>query len=318
MVETDLKPPGAMTFGRGVGKPVVVARIGTLPPTNRIEFAGQSVLNVTSHLNALGFDPLLITRIGNDIEGRQVLRLLESAGVSTCAIQIDGSLPTFDRVSRRQRSDEPRCAWQALQPKPAVEAIQSDTTSLVYHGATAAESEPIQEVLNTIQTRTGMPFFVDVDLDRRSLPIHTVRRALLGVTWVRTEADLLPVLNEHPSNGRHSILSEARALQARFALEGVVAERHGLPLVAVCGDRTALSAVSLPADTTFLPGGRDAAAAALIAGVVLGWSEDVMIERAVQFACLAGGSALARGVDPNIYTIVQRHWQSREVNAARS
>ena len=130
MVDSDLEPPGEPTFDCGVARPVVVGRVGTFAPADGIEFAGQSVLNVTSHLNALGFDPLLVTRIGNDIEGHQVLRFLESAGVSTRAIQIDRSLPTFDRVSQGGRCDEPRCAWQALQPKPAVDAMQREENSL--------------------------------------------------------------------------------------------------------------------------------------------------------------------------------------------
>lgn len=308
-------PVNTFPLGHAEGQPVVVGRVGTLPPANGVEFAGQSVLNVTSHLTQLGFDPLLITRIGDDIEGREVLHFLDSAGISTRAVQIDDSLPTFDREPTKAPLEEPRCAWQALRPKPAVHAVDEDSSSLVYHGVNATQSEPIQAFLNTLQNKTGLPFFVDVDVNRRDLPMSTVRRALLGVKWIRTEADLLPVLNEHGENNAGSTPTEARALRSRFALDGVVADRRGLPTVAVSGDRIAHSTVSLPEDATFLPGGRDASAAALIVGVILGWAEDVMIERAVQLAFLAGGSALAHGVDPSVYSIVLRHWLGVEPTA---
>jgi fructokinase len=299
--------------------PALVGRIGTFCAPDGVEFAGRSVLNVLWHLQSLGFEPLLITRIGNDAEGRQISHYLEKRGINLAGIQIDDSLPTSGRTASSGEREIPSCAWEALDSKSAANVIDSIEPPVLFHGVTATSAGFVQKSLNAIQIRTAVPYFVDLDLGRIQLAADSVRRALLGVKWIRADAEQLPELgsDSQPSKSR-SVLEEALKVQARFALEGIVVEHNGLPILGIWPDMVARSSISPPADPTFLPGGRDAATAALIVGLLLGWRGQVMIERAAQFAFLAGAEAIAERVDPFVYSTVLQHWCESESNAVRS
>ena len=58
-------------------------------------FLGGAPANVACHLNELGRDATVISRVGDDELGREVLRRLHGRGLATDAIQIDtGGIPT--------------------------------------------------------------------------------------------------------------------------------------------------------------------------------------------------------------------------------
>jgi fructokinase len=275
-------------------RPAVVARTGTSLAPDGVEFAGRSVLNVMRHLHALGFEPLLVTRIGNDAEGRQVLRQLEKSGVDTGGVQIDDSLPTSEKTTGRG-FEGPSCAWEAFDWKPAVRAIDRIGPALLFHGVSATDAEPVRKALNTIQHRTAVPFFVDLDLADFALPTRTVRRTLLGVRWIRANAKhLQELIGESEASILQSVLNEALVVQARFALEGVVVEHRGLPTLVVSGDQIARGSRDTKRVGETPAQRRDAATAALIAGVVSGLPAHSLLKRTVDQA-LAFISASAGG-----------------------
>jgi fructokinase len=304
-------------LGDGV-RPAVVGRVGAFAAADGVEFAGQSVLNVIGHLHAMGFGPLLITRVGNDAAGRRIVRQLEDIGIDTEGVQIDDSLPTSGRTSQRN-PDNPCCAWEALDTKTAVSILRKIEPRLLFHGVASIHSEAIQQALGTIKSRIAVPHFVDIDLDRSTSLQKAVRRTLLGVKWIRVDAvHLRELIEDFEVTNSRSVLNQALAVQARFALEGIVVEHCGMPILGIWPDRVTRGTISPPAEPTFLPGGRDAATAALIVGLLHRWREDVLIERAAQFAFLAGTEPISHHVDPLVYSSVLEYWEAGKSNAVGS
>jgi fructokinase len=308
-------PPGAPSRVGGSfsashdRRPVIAGQVGTFFPENRFEFAGQHVLNVVWHLGALGCQPILLSRVGDDNEGRRALRILDAAGTGATAVQIDSDLPTMAGSSLDSAAEDPVCAWQALEISSAIPAIEREDPSLLYHGMTATESKNVRNVLNTVHNRIAMPFAVDLDVDRGPLPMRTVRRALLGVKWIRVRAEHVAELVDDPvQSGGASIASQAIAVQSRFALDGVAVEHNGLPILTACENRSIKNTESPPDDSTYLPGARDAAAAILVMGLLLGWAPALSMERAAQFAFLVGSTAVAHRVDPVVHSRLLRYW----------
>jgi fructokinase len=299
-------------------RPAVVGRVGTFAAADGVEFAGQSVLNVIWHLHAMGFEPLLITRLGSDAAGRRILRQLEDIGIDTEGVQIDDSLPTSRRTSQRDAGN-PCCAWEALESKSVVAILRKTEPQLLFHGVASMHNEAIQQAFNTIKSRTAVPHFVDIDLDRSTSLGKAVRRNLLGVKWIRVDAvHLRELIEDFEVTTPRSALNQALAVQARFALEGIVVEHCGLPILGIWPDWVTRGTLSPPAEPTFLPGGRDAATAALIAGLLYRWPEDVLIERAAQFAFLAGTEPISHRVDPLVYSSVLEYWGAGRSNAVGS
>jgi fructokinase len=299
-------------------RPAVVGRVGTSAAAGGAEFAGQSVLNVVWHLHAMGFNPLLITRVGRDREGRRIVRQLEDIGIDMEGVQIDDSLPTPRRASPRN-AGKPCCAWEGLDTKSVVAVLRKTEPQLLFHGVASMDNQAIQQALNTITSRTAVPYFVDIDLDRSTSLEKAVRRTLLGVKWIRVDAvHLRELIEDFEVTTPRSVLNQALAVQARFALEGIVVEHCGLPILGIWPDRVTRGTVSPPAEPTFLPGGRDAATAALIVGLLHRWREDVLIERAAQFAFLAGTEPISHHVDPLVYSSVLEYWEAGKSIAAGS
>ncbi len=55
---------------------------------------GGAPMNVAYHLQCLGIDTSLITRIGNDSAGRELAQILSSNGIPVSAVQVDEAQPT--------------------------------------------------------------------------------------------------------------------------------------------------------------------------------------------------------------------------------
>jgi len=60
----------------------------------RDEKPGGAPMNVAYHLKTLGHDPAIITRVGTDEQGQQLVTLLEKKDISTLFVQHDAATPT--------------------------------------------------------------------------------------------------------------------------------------------------------------------------------------------------------------------------------
>ncbi len=55
---------------------------------------GGAPLNVAIHLKKQGLNPLLISKVGNDKDGKKLLEFLRNSGLNTNLIQTDNTFPT--------------------------------------------------------------------------------------------------------------------------------------------------------------------------------------------------------------------------------
>ena len=104
-------------------------------------FLGGAPANVACHLNELGRDATVVSRVGDDELGREVLRRLASRGLGVDDIQVDdgsiptgfvvvtmeGSMPSYDIVQPS--------AWDAMEPTDDLIAAAED--AVVVYGSLA-------------------------------------------------------------------------------------------------------------------------------------------------------------------------------------
>ena len=71
------------------GRPVVVGEVlfDHFPDGSRV--LGGAPFNLAWHLRAMGLEPLLITRVGSDPEGAEVLETMARWGLDVSAVQLD-------------------------------------------------------------------------------------------------------------------------------------------------------------------------------------------------------------------------------------
>ncbi|MBL7775941.1 MAG: carbohydrate kinase [Saprospiraceae bacterium] len=114
--------------------------------------AGGAPMNVAFHANQLGLKASMISRVGDDALGRDLLQFLEKKAVPTALIQTDPALPTgtvkvtFSAAGSPSYEIVRPVAWDALQPDPTTAEQVRHATALVY-GSLACRTENNKKTL---------------------------------------------------------------------------------------------------------------------------------------------------------------------------
>lgn len=134
---------------------------------------GQKVLggcafNVAWHLAALGLNPYLITRIGNDEEGRVLQKTCEAWGLALDYIQIDDTLGTGKVIVDLANPNGPK--FESLNPVAfdeidflPLESLQVGKADLLYFGSFALRNSKSFEALKSFRKKFSRTF-VDINL----------------------------------------------------------------------------------------------------------------------------------------------------------
>src|SRR4051812_11452436 len=67
---------------------------------------GGAPLNVSYHLNKLGIPASIVSRVGNDLNGEKLIKLLENWGVNHDLLQEDAEYPTSEVIAKMNNGNE--------------------------------------------------------------------------------------------------------------------------------------------------------------------------------------------------------------------
>jgi len=292
------------------GRPLIFGEVlfDQFPDGSRV--MGVAPFNVAWHLRGLGADPLLLSRVGDDEAGREVLRAVADWGMDTSGVQVDADRPT-GTVEVRIEKGEPRFeimadqAYDRVDARAAVDAAVGNPAALLYHGTLALRSQSARETVASLLERTDASAFVDVNLRdpwwrEEDLP-SLVRRA----RWVKlNEAELEHLLRQGEDAGEPEGYL-IRNLRHRFDLDLLVVTRGGQGAQAIdADDREVFVAPSGGVEVVDTVGAGDALASVVIYGLLSGWPVRDAIERAQLLAsricCIRGATtrdeSIYRGV----------------------
>ena len=113
---------------------------------------GGAPLNVASRLSASGIDSTIISRIGNDQNGRENLSFLQDRKVNTNYIQIDSSYPTgtvivtLNKAGSATYEIEAPAAWESIEVnEDTIEAVKNSDAFIF--GSLACRDEKSRSTL---------------------------------------------------------------------------------------------------------------------------------------------------------------------------
>jgi len=267
----------------GAGRPLIVGEVlfDVLPEGTRV--LGGAPFNVAWHLQAFGLRPLMITRVGADDSGDDVLTAMESWGMDTSGVQRDDAHPT-GQVQVELDDGEPTFhilpeqAYDHLDGGLAVRSAGGSTFSLLYHGSLISRGEVSSSALDDLAREFEAPAFVDVNLRdpwwNREDVVASVRRA----TWVKLNETELGLL----AGG--SDVEAAKAFRGDHGLDAVIVTRGGRGAVVVDGDGIFEAAPPAEVEVVDTVGAGDAFSAVFILGLANGWPIELSLERAIEFA----------------------------------
>lgn len=188
---------------------------------------GGAPFNVAFHLKAFGQNPVLITRLGDDTLGDEVLGVMSKNGMETLGLQFDKSHPTGQvLVQMDDRGHHfdilPQQAYDFIQPGEVRMIMPSLNPALVYFGTLAQRNDTSERALQTLLLSTGALRFLDVNLRSPWYDEKTLRQSLRDANITKLnveELGLLAAMFALPGDEPHDW---ARQLIRQFALEQVV------------------------------------------------------------------------------------------------
>lgn len=266
-------------------------------------FLGGAPYNVACHLRRLGFRPTLISAVGEDVLGGEILDRAKANGLDTFSITVQPNAPTgIAKValapdgSASYTFPEPS-AWDRIDIGDTARTELAETNAIIF-GSLAARSEQNSELLESILDESNALRVFDVNLR----PPHIDRLAILTLSQkadvLKLNADELTFL----SNMEFSQGNLEGAVGAVASYTGVrkICVTFGSEGAAYFDGRKITTANAPQVDVSDTIGAGDAFTAAFVAGLVRGDEPEDNLERACKLgAFVAAHDGANPAYDPN-------------------
>lgn len=245
-------------------------------------FLGGAPFNVACHLRATGTPVAMVSRIGSDRLGDEVLRRAARYGVSTDLIQVDDALATgFVRVDI-DPSGNPSfeilapAAWDAIETSDDLLARAHNARAIVF-GTLAQRNVTSRETIRALWKTDALVVF-DVNLrapfEDRAIVADSLKRADV----VKLSEEELERVSEW-FNLKGDFEGRIRALAGEFACDVVCVTRGGEGAALLHGDAfTEHPGFQVEVKDTV--GAGDAFLAVLLAGLMSGATDAALLQHA--------------------------------------
>lgn len=258
------------------------AILDRLPHGDRV---GGAPINVAGHIRQLsgdlGIEAGVVTRLGRDAEGQQILARLQELGLGTHCIQHDPARPTgivhvsIDQQGQPGYHIESDAAWDFLEYNTELERLARNA-SVVCYGTLAQRSHTSRETIRRFLDEAPQAMRVlDVNLRQDFCTPATLQASLTHATFVKLSQDELPATSALLAKpvDRNDIDRQAFDLIHQFGLIGLALTRGPAgTLLYLDGERYEAEPICYPvAAHADAVGAGDAACAGLILGLLLGW-----------------------------------------------
>ncbi len=263
---------------------------------------GGAPFNLAWHLHAMAAAPLLITRVGADQEGAEIVAAMNRWELDTAGVQSDDRHATGTVEVRLEGTEPifavpPDQAWDHLDAALALAAVAGAQLRLLCHGSLVARAAPSRATVTAVRAASALPVFVDVNLRTPFWTVHGVLELLAGVRWVKLNEAELAALAPPAS----TLEAAASGLRERLGAEQVWVTRGAAGAFVVTAD--GVIAGRHPAEVAVVDtvGVGDAFSAVVVAGLLWGWSPRRTLTAALAFAARVCELRGATSSDRSLY-----------------
>ncbi len=295
------------------GRPVIFGEVlyDHFPDGNKV--LGGAPFNVAWHLRGFGLNPLLVSRIGNDEAGQEILMHMRDWGLAIQGIQIDAGHPTGVVQIELQDGQPaytivPDQAYDHISYSLLKDCLGQQFISVLYHGSLATRSEVSRDTLQQLVAASRPLRFVDINLRPPWWDPETIKELIAGAEWLKLNDQEMAELtgNETDSSREREVV--AREMLERYRLESIVLT-EGERGACIINDQKTMCGASAPvSDIQDTVGAGDAFSAVCLLGYSHGWDDQVTLGRALDFAasiCQQRGAIIH---DPEFYAGFLMRW----------
>jgi len=255
---------------------------------------GGAPFNVAWHLRGFGEQPRLISAVGNDVLGKDVLRSMEDWGLDTRFIQTKtdhatGAVTVSFEDGEPRYDIKPSVAWDYIDDRD-VAGIDTDN-ALVYHGSLVARNDDSAATLKQLAHHNKK--FIDVNLRPPWWQMEQVKELIQQAYLVKVNFDELQQLQPDSSDQpavEYSPQADWEAQAVAFKEAHDIANllitrgKEGATIFTGLGECYPVSVPEIQASVVDTVGAGDAFASVVMLGIVNDWDWPVILGRAQQFA----------------------------------
>lgn len=248
--------------------------------------AGGAPMNVALHLQHLGLDVKMVSKVGDDKPGRKLLTFIEKYGLANDLIQVDNEFPTGsvlvndeDKENIKYEIVKP-VAWDQIQWTKEIERESRNADAVIF-GSLAARDETSRETLFKILETPVLKIF-DINLRPPYYTADLLDKLLTKADILKINEDELTLLANF-----YDLPSQMEAalekLSELFSYE-LVCITLGSKGAAIYQDGEIISHPGYPIEVKDTVGSGDA----FLAGFVSKYLSKESPEKTLDFACALG------------------------------
>jgi len=268
---------------------------------------GGAPFNVAWHCQAFGLSPLLISRIGDDKLGKQILQAMQDWGMNRTAVQLDNKHAT-GVVDIQFNHGEPsytiveNSAWDFIEYK-AIPKLQP--SGFLYHGSLALRNKDSLNTLNQIKSNTEHHLLIDINLRKPWWNINTIQQLIMNSNIIK--------LNEHELSqiipGIDTTPSQMEYLMQKYSINTLIVTRGEQGTLVKIADNPLLSKKpDTQTNVIDTVGAGDALSSVFLLGQYKNWDIETTLERAQAFASAIVGIQGATTNDRSFYESFINAW----------
>ncbi|MEW6159583.1 MAG: carbohydrate kinase [Verrucomicrobiota bacterium] len=284
---------------------------------------GGAPANFAYHARALGADAWILSRVGEDSDGLEIIHRLQQLGVSTKGLEIDPAAPTGTVSVEVAPDGQPRftihenVAWDRLAGEENARRLVAQADAVCF-GTLAQRSERSRAAIQKLvsSSRQDALRILDVNLRQHFFSRDVLEQSLTlaNVTKVN-EAELPQVADFFGIGGNGA--TQLAELAHRFQLKAAACTRGGNGSILISHGRVSEHpGVSTRVVDTV--GAGDAFTAAMTLGLLAGWELDVINERANRLAAFVASCAGATPLLPSELRAAFASNESRDISSTSS
>jgi len=266
---------------------------------------GGAPFNVAWHLHAFGDSPQLVTRIGEDAPGKEIVQSMQNWGMQTSHIQYDPDHPT-GRVDVSIVENEPsyqiveNCAYDFIAPLKN----ELNSNGILYHGTLALRNNASRNTLLSLIQSTNGSIFLDVNLRPPYWQKDEVLQYMQHARWVKLNQEELEILADNSAE----LHDKMRHLHKQCNLELLIVTL-GADGAVILDNKGTFYQEKPPKPNNFVDtvGAGDAFTALFMHGLIHNNDLEVRLKSALRFASHVVGLQGATTSKQNFYSdIIQR------------
>lgn len=267
-------------------------------PTHRK--IGGAPLNVGLRMASLGIDTQIISRIGQDEIGKELLDFVSQNGVSTDSIQVDNTFATgevlvkLDEKGSASYTINYPVAWDKIEATPEAKNVVTNADALVFGSLVCRDNTSYQSLLSLLNSAKYKIF--DVNLRAPFYTKELLSDLMNKADFIKFNDDELYEISEYLGSPFHSLEQNIRFIAEKTNTKHICVTKGSHGAVLLYNNQLFYNSgyKITVADTV---GAGDSFLAGLLTKLLTG----IAPQKAIDFACALGALvAQNEGANPKI------------------